>query len=152
MAKFNAQGTVLRYGTAVGTGLPVPGSDTFTAVGQIESITGPGISKAQFEVTTFDDDAKTFLSDLPEPGSLEMTLILDGALADHVAIFGDASALNRQRNWQLELNDQGDLTTPTTLDFVAEVLTWEPSFAQGEAVKVDVSLQVSGAITPTWRA
>ncbi len=152
MAKFPAQGTVVRYGAAVGTGLPAPGVDTFTAVGQLQSISGPGIAKSQFDVTTFDDLAKTFLSDLPEPGTLEFTIVLDGALTDHVAIFGDAAAQQRQRNWQVELNDQGDLTSNTILNFVAEVLSWSPSFEAGAAVVVEISCQVSGAITPTWRA
>jgi hypothetical protein len=152
MAKFAAQGVVARYGAAVGTSLPTPATDTFTDIGQIVSISGPSITKGQIEVTTFDDAAKTFLSDLSEPGTLDFTILLDTALTDHGVLFGDVSAQGRTRNFQLELPDTGALTTPTEINFVGEVLSWSPSFEQGSAISVELSVQVSGAVSQTARA
>lgn len=151
MAKYMSQGTTLAIGAAVGNqaSLPVPGSDTFTVIGQVESISGPSLEKSNVDVTDLASTAKEFLSDLPEPGSLDFSIFLDGGDTMHQTLFADAAAQARFRNVQITLNDGG--TTPTVFDMVAEVLSFSPGLEIGSAQKADLSMQVSGAVTPTWR-
>lgn len=155
MTKFASQGLILEYGTAVGASAvaaTAPGADTFTAVGQVETVGGPGIEKAQIDVTSLDDAAKTFIADLSEGGTVDFSVFLDGSFANHQVLHADAAAQDRIRNWRVTINDDATLANRTLLDFTAEILSWQPSFEVGSAVKVDVSAKVSGAITPTWHA
>ena len=151
MVQYGAQNTVIEYGADVGlpAALVAPGSDTFAAVNQVQSLTGPGLEKAEIDVTALDSTARESLSDLPTPGTVEFTIFLDGSDVGHQAIKTDADSPARARNWRITVNDAG--TTASTLDFVAEVQSWNPSFEQGAAVQVAVTLKVSGPVAETWR-
>lgn len=154
MPKYMSQGSTLALGAAVGeqSTLPAPGADTFNTLGQIESISGPSLEKANVDVTDLASVAKEFLADLPEPGTLEFSIFLDGADAQHQNLFADASAQARFRNVQITLNDHATPASRSVLDFVAEVTSYSPSLEIGAPMKVDIAMQVSGAVTATWRS
>lgn len=152
MTKFGSAGVILARGAAVGAagGLVAPGSDTFTNVAQVASISGPGNTKADIEVTDLSSAAKEFISDLPDSGSLEMTIQYDSLETTHQDLQADSAAPQRARNWRITLPDNINLTA-TTIDFVGEVTSFTWSFETASVITADLTVKVSGAATVTAR-
>lgn len=148
MAIFTGIGTVLSRGAGTNP-VPVPGSDTFNAVGQVLEISGPNVSKERVEVTSLDSVSgfKDYLSGSKDAGELQITLAWDPANAQHQGIIADAKASTAasQRNWRIVWADSGSYQ----VDFKGEVISAERSTRPNEAVTLSVTIAISGDVTET---
>ena len=114
-----------------------------TTVGEIVSISGPGVTSEPVDDTTLADSWKTFLSPgLADGGeaTLEMLFspdtVIQGKLeADMIALTPPAAVTT--------YND----TTSTTLTFSALVTAINPGATVGDKLSSSLTLKVSGPIT-----
>jgi hypothetical protein len=140
----------LYIGASTATTLPAPGSDTFTEVALVGSITPPAntMSVGFFNVLN-DADRRSVggkLGDRTVPGNL----VIDWTESTHTTMYADSIVAGGQkRNWRIVYPDAND----RQLDFVAFVSEWtEEAFDAGEDAKehrANFVLTVDGDVTVT---
>jgi len=140
----------LYIGASTAASLPVPGSDTFTEVPLLGTVTPPAnvLSTAFFNVLN-DAVRRSIggkLGDQTVPGNL----VIDWTETAHQNMYADSIVPGGQkRNWRLVYPDAND----RQLDFVAFISEWtEEAFDAGEDAKehrANFLLTVSGAVTAT---
>lgn len=144
-ANVNAK---LFMGASTAASLPAPGSDSFTEVPLLGSITPPAneLSTAFFNVLN-DPNRRSVggsLGDRTTPGNI----VLDWTESVHTAMYNDSLA-QQKRNWRIVYPDANE----RTLDFVGFVSSWtESAFDAGEEAvehRADFVITVDGAITVT---
>jgi len=151
MAIYGANVSAKLYmGASTASTLPAPGSDTFTEVPLLGSITPPAnvISVGFFNVLN-DADRRSIggkLGDRTVPGNL----VIDWTQTVHTNMYADSIvAGGRKRNWYIEYPDANN----RRLDFVAFVSEWtEEAFDAGEDAKehrASFVLTVDGDVTVT---
>lgn len=140
----------LYMGTATSTPLPAPGSDSFTVVPLLGTITPPPheISNAFFSV--LNDTSKRSVGGKKADQLCEGDLVIDWAEAVHAAMYADLQVAGGQkRNWRIIYPDSNN----RQLDFVAFLSKWteEPFDASQDAKehRAAFTLAVDGAITVT---
>lgn len=136
MAALVSQGAVLKRGDG-------GGPETFTAIGEVVSISGLGSGSAsEIDVTSLSSTAKEFLMGLEDEGSITLSLNLDTADTMQTGLRTDRAA-QTLRNFQLDLTDSG----PTTISFAAYIQTFAVSIAVDDKIGLEVTLRISGAAT-----
>ncbi len=144
MAAFIGSGTTLEIGADT-TGATAPGSDTFTTVSQVKSMSGPNFDKPLVEVTNLASSAKEYIGGLTDTGNLEIVCQFeDGDTGGQDALRGDAQASGNVRNFRVTFPDTG----ATVLDFKGEVVSYAFGSVEAEsAVEATISVKLSGAVT-----
>ncbi len=117
-------------------------SGGMTAIVQITSISGPGISQEPVDVTDLDDTWKTFVVDIPDGGEVTVELIWDPETATHVD-FIDMLADTVVTPCQIVYSDDG----AAKYAWNGWLTNFEPTANRGEALTATATIKVTGAIT-----
>jgi hypothetical protein len=141
-------GAKLYIGTSILATLPAPGSDTFTEIPLLGSVTTPNNELQGTSFVVQNDAVRRRLGGKLAEQIVEAQIVIDWASTLHVNIFNDSKLSGGQkRNWRI------DYPTGRRLDFVAYVSKWaEEALDASEEAKehrADFSLAVDGAITVT---
>ena len=119
-------------------------AETFTAIAEINSFSGPGMSRAFIDVTSLDSTGgyKEFIGGFRDGGQIQLNM--NFTLAGYVqmlADFEDDDAVN----YQVVFPDAG----ATTLDLAAFVTDLPAAVAPEEKITITVTLKVTGPIVLT---
>ena len=137
MAATESQGTIIRRGDG---GSP----ESFTAIGEIVSFSGPGGQATVIDVSNLADTAKAKLMGLKDEGSMTLSVNFDPSDSEQTSLRTDRT--NRtERNFQLVFND----TSSTRFDFAAFVLGFVVNGSVDDKVSADITLEITGDITET---
>lgn len=129
MAKTIAAGTVFKVGAVV--------------VAHLTSITPPGLTKSEIDVTDFSSLATEFLMGIPDHGEMTVDGIWSYADAGQAVLLGDANdPAAVARSFVIEFTRQAVKFT-----FNAWVKSFTPGAAVGDAYKFSSTLRVTGAVT-----
>ena len=135
---LTAQGTKLYRGT--GTGSP----ETFAAVTNLQSFSGPTTTRDEIETTTLDSTAKEYMLALKDHGEMTFDGLFVPTDTTQQDIFDDLDS-STARNWKVVFSD-----TVTTAAFAARVKNAQFSGAQNDVVKMSLTLRITGDITWTY--
>ncbi len=136
MPAIESQGTVLKRGDGAG-------SEVFTAIGRVVSISGLGNgSSTEIDITDLSSTGKEFLLGLKDEGEVTITLNLDTGDTMQTGLRTDRDS-RTLRNFELTLTDSG----PTVITFSALVKTFGIDVATEDKVPLNVTLRISGAVT-----
>ena len=114
--------------------------EAFTKVPEVGDIVSPSGDRDEINVTSHDSDAKEFLLGLADYGTCSFPMNYVPGNATHAAIIAAAQD-DDAINWKIT----DSLTAPTLeLDFAARVKGVPMNFPVDDAVKVDVTLRVTG--------
>lgn len=124
------------------------GGTSYTTIGQIQSITGPGLTRETVDVTTHDNANmwRSFIKGLKDGGELSFDILYDPVLGTHnyslglLSDFGDDSTIP---NFRLTFPDAAN----TQWTFPGIVTNFEASEPIDDALKASITIKVSG--TPT---
>lgn len=118
-------------------------NESFTAIAEINSISGPTMTRNFIDVTSLDSAGgyREFISSFRDAGTvqLNMNFTRDG-WNDMLTDFG----LSTSKNYQIVLPDSGE----TTLDFAAFV-TDLPIDISEDKITCTITLKITGAVTLT---
>lgn len=134
-------GTVLSWDIAGGT--------SYTAVGQVKDITGPGITRGDIDVSDHDsaNNYREFLPGLADGGNVTFSLGFDPANAQHIQTAGTGLMVSVEQDgciipsWTI-VNDTCAGTA--TLTFDAYVNGYTFNFPVEGEITGDLSLKVTG--------
>ena len=146
MAKVLSK-TVLSYGQGDGDTV-APGVDVFDVVGNVVSITGPEFSKDEIEHTDMDSTAKEFFGDLPNPGSVNISINRNVGNVGQEAMRTDVQGQVR-RNIRIERLDPADDAVIETADFVGEIMEWSEDSSQSAPFTATARIKITGDVTYT---
>lgn len=121
------------------------GTEVFSTIAEVKSVSGPTLSSTVIDVTNMDSQNNTreFITSLVDPGELTFMLNFLPANAGQQAVINDLKNKTR-RNYQIVWTD----TVGTTWSFAGIVTSFQPSAAQEEALSASVTVKVTGF--PTW--
>jgi hypothetical protein len=141
-------GALLYMGTSTATPLPAPGSDTFTEVPLVGSITPPPNEQSTGFFNVLNDANRRSVGGKLNDRLVEGDLVIDWTESVHVAMHNDSLA-EQKRNWRIVYPDSGG----RQLDFVGFVSKWaEEAFSASDEAKehrASYTITVDGAITVT---
>lgn len=119
-------------------------SGVFTAIAEINSITGPGMTRDFIDVTSLDSTGgyREFIAGFRDGGtvSLNMNFTVDGFEQMRLDFVSDDSI-----NYQIVLPDTGE----TTLDFAGFVTDLPLTVTPDDKVTVDVTIKITGEVSLT---
>ncbi len=119
-------------------------AETFTAIAEINSITGPGMTRDFIDVTSLDSTAgyREFIAGFRDGGTvvLNMNFTRNGYEDMRLDFVSDDSV-----NYQIVLADTG----ATTLDFAAFVTDLPMNITPDDKITVDVTLKITAEVTLT---
>ena len=115
---------------------------SFTTVGNVVNITGPGGSASVIDVTNLSSTAKEKLMGLPDEGQITMELNYDPDNAQHQQIRNARKARTRLE-FRITLTD----ATATILQFFGYVLGFQLRVAVDQAVKASLTVEIDGSVT-----
>lgn len=144
MAKVLSK-TRLSYGQGDGNTVD-PGADTFDIVSNQVSVTGPEFSKDDIEHTDMDSPGKEFFGDLPNPGSVNLTMNRNIGNVGQAAMRADAQA-QQLRNIRLERLNPADSSVLETADFKGETMEWSEDSSQAAPFTATARIKISGTVT-----
>lgn len=140
----------LKMGASIADPLPAPGSDTFTDVPLLGSVTPPPneLTTAFFNVQN--DGARRSVGGKLGDQVSEGNVVIDWTQTVHQNMYADSKvAGGRKRNWQIIYPDANG----RQLDFVGFISAWsEEPFDAGEDAKehrANFTLTIDGVITVT---
>lgn len=152
---LKSQGTHIYFYDTSGT----PALRKLTFPTTLPSLSGGAAS--QIDTTTLDElVAKTFIAGLAEPGSIALPFNFDPDEVSHRSLY----ALKGQNVDFIVLFSDGNAaptyvadaivppTTRTSLTFNAAVLDVSIEAGGNDVVRGSLQLQISGAVTPHWKA
>jgi hypothetical protein len=151
MAYYGANVNAFLYiGASTATTLPAPGSDSFTEVPLLGSITPPANELTTAFFNVLNDANRRSVGGKLNDRICEGSLVIDWTLTPHTNMYADSIVAGGQkRNWRIVYPDAND----RQLDFVAFVSNWtEEAFDAGEDAKehrATFTLTVDGAVTVT---
>jgi len=119
-------------------------SEAFTSIAEVNSISGPTMSRDFIDVTSLDstDGYREFIGGFRDGGqlTLNMNFTRDGFEQMRLDFEDDDSI-----NYQIVLPDAGN----TTLDFAAFVTDLPLTITPDDKVTVDVTMKITGHVTLT---
>lgn len=119
-------------------------SESFTAIAEVNSITGPNKSRETIDVTSLDSVGgyKEFIGSFRDAGevTLNMNFTFDG-----YNDMNDDFELDTLTNYQIVLPDTGN----STFEFAALVSALGLAVPMDDKVTADVTLKISGQVTLT---
>lgn len=137
MAGIDGFGTELRRGDG-------GGPEVFTAIGESTNISGPGLAREAYDVTTHQspEQWREFIGGLKDGGEVTLDLNYDPAQHDDlVADFDDEDP----RNYKVVF----PVTPVATWSFKAVMTGFEPSAPHDDKLAASVTFKVSGKPTLT---
>lgn len=129
---------------AAGTIIAVTINANFATIPGVEGIPEFGPQKSQYENTALNDTAKTFNTDIPDPGELQLAGSWDSKQATHAYLLAAAAAQGSPEAFKVTFHS-GALST-----FSAHVLSFRTSAGKGADEKFMMHLKLTGA--PTYTA
>lgn len=117
-------------------------SESFNAIGDVLSISGPDGQAQEIDTTNLDSAAKEFLMGLPDNGSITVEMNYDPADAQQAGLLTDRNN-QTQRNFEIVFSDPGT----TTFSFAAFVTQWATASAVDDVSKLSSTLRVTGIVT-----
>jgi hypothetical protein len=121
------------------------GTEVFTAIAEVKSLSGPNLSAAVIDVTNMDSTNRTreFITSLIDPGELTFQINFLPGNVGQKGIFNDMVAGTR-RNYKITWSDAAG----TTWTFAGLVTSFQPSSALEEALSASLTVKVTGL--PLW--
>lgn len=119
-------------------------SGQYTAIAEINSITGPSMSRSSIDVTSLDstDGYREFISGFRDAGEVVLNMNFTRETYEQMRLdFEDDDS----HNYQIVLPDTGE----TTLDFAAFVMNLPLSIPFEDKITVDVTLKITGPVDLT---
>lgn len=160
MASVKTQGTKLYFVDTLTSSVPA-----IVELSCPTGITGLGGAADQIETTCLSATTdRTYVGGLGNPGQVSVPFNLDPTAASHQMLF-DLKDAGTVTNWLAALSD--GTTAPTTVNssdkivapagrtsigFDAYIADVSIDIATNEIVRGTLTLQRSGAVTPTWKA
>lgn len=114
---------------------------SFSAVGNVTGIKGPGGSASVIDVTNLDSLAKEKLMGLPDEGQITVDLNYDPDNAQHIQL-RNARRTRTRLEFKIQLTD----STNTNLVFYAYVMGFSMDIGVDKQVTISVTLEVDGAV------
>jgi len=132
---FSGVGTVFNRGDG-------ESDEEFTAIAEINSISGPNLSRDTIDVTSLDSTGgyKEFIAGFRDGG--EITLEMNFTLAGYTDMKDDFES-DDTVNYQIVLPDTG----ATTFDFAALVTALGVGIPNNDKVTCSVTIKISGQVT-----
>jgi len=117
-------------------------NESFTAVAEVNSISGPSMSRAFIDVTSLDSAGgyREFISAFRDPG--EVSLVMNFTHQGYEDMKDDFDT-DTSVNYQIVLPD----SAATTLEFAAYVTDLPLDVPLDDKITINVTLKVSGAIS-----
>lgn len=114
----------------------------FTALAEVNSITGPSMSREQIDVTSLDSTGgyREHIGGFRDGG--EITLNMNFTRANYVTLVGEFED-DDSRNMQIVFPDSGE----TTLDFAGIVTDLPISIPTDDKITLDVTIKVTGEVS-----
>lgn len=115
---------------------------SYTAIGEINSIDGPNMSRETIDTTALDTSGgyRTFIPSFRDAGELNMEMNFTLDTYDDLKLDFEASAI---RYWQVVFPDTGS----TTLEFGGYVTSLGTAISTDDKVTASVTIKISGAVT-----
>jgi predicted secreted protein len=117
-------------------------SETFTAIAEVNSIDGPGMTRDTIDTTSLDTAGgfRTYITGFRDGGdvTLVMNFTRDGYEAMRIDFTTDDSV-----NYQIVLPDEG----ATTLDFAGRVTDLPMSIVPDDKITMTVTIKITGEVT-----
>lgn len=140
MTKIHAFGTTIGWDSAGGT--------SYTDIGQVSSITGPGLSRETIDVTTHDSASwwREFIKSLKDGGEVSFDIMYDPVLGTHdysTGLLSDFADDDTVAAWRLVFPDAAN----TTWTFPGIITGAESSEAIDDVLKMSITIKVAGAPT-----
>jgi len=132
-AAIDAQGTTIGRGDG-------GGSEVFTTIPEIATINGPSGSAAVLDVTSLSSTAKEKRMGLPDEGQITLSGFFVPTNAQHTGLRTDRNA-QTLRNFVITFSEA------STASFAAYVTNFSTSVGVDDTTKLDVTLEISGAVT-----
>lgn len=119
-------------------------SSNYVAVAEVNSISGPNMSRATIETTSLDTTGgyRTFVTSFRDAG--EVVLSCNFSRDNYQAFLTDFQSEDLAY-WQIVFQDTGN----TTFEFAAYVTNLGSSVSTEDKVTMDVTLKISGQMTMT---
>lgn len=127
-------GTLLKISTSSPT--------SFSTIRGVEGFQGPTASKPDIDVTAIDDSAAQFVAGIPDYGNVTFDLFWDPAETTHQNLKTAFDTVGSTTYFQIVASDDGAATG----EFQGEVKGWEHDFSKGAALKVKVTVKLSGSL------
>jgi hypothetical protein len=128
----------------IGVALSKKSGTSTTAVAAVTSINGVAIARETNDVTDLDDTWRQHQASLKDGGEVSFMAYFDPDEASHESLFSDFTSASTQ--YQIEYPGTQSLTQ--TFDAVIQSLA--PSASVGEAMSLEGTLRVTGAVTSTF--
>lgn len=138
----SAQGTKLLIGDDAGST-----STSYTELADVETGSGPSETNTFIDVTNHASSAIERIASLNDPGTLSLTISFQPDAVTHGAGSSGLRGLLRNQT-KRKFRVKYPSTFGTQIDeFVGWVSSFNPSWPTADALRADVELQLSGAIT-----
>lgn len=119
-------------------------SESFTAISEVKTFSGPGGSASVIDVTSLESTAKEKRMGLADEGQLQFTINYIPSDATHAAL-RTARANRTETNFRMVFTDAGAMQW----DFAAFVTGFAVSGGVDAVVEAQVTLEITGIITET---
>lgn len=136
MAGIGTQGTTIE----VDTGLP--GTPTFTIIGNATGWSGPSFTRNEIDVTALDSVAKEYILGLKDPGEFSIDVNVDKSDPGQEFLWE-----NLNLNTPIAVKLTFPVTPPDGFAFLALVMNFETSGNADDKVDGTISLRVTGDVT-----
>ncbi len=145
MAKLTGVSATLKIGTADDGGATASGSETFTDIGAVRTISGPSGSKPEIDVTDLASSGKEFLAGIPDYGQVNFTGFHDETEATQTTVWGDFNDATSShiRNYQITFNDG------TIYNFQGFIQELSHNVESESGIEWNGAVRVSGGLTRT---
>jgi len=119
-------------------------SETFNAVSEVNSITGPTKSRGTIDVTSLDSTGgyREFIASFRDAGTVVLNM---NWTRDGFDDLNDDFESDSTRNFQIVMPDTGE----TTFDFAAYVTDINQGIPFDDKITMDVTLKITGQVTLT---
>lgn len=125
-----------------------PNADAWKVICGITDFSGPTASRGEIDVTTLCSTAKEYELDIPDYGTLTLNgLSLPGS--ESHSLLDDLFRTAEKTRFRITLVDDGMGNGAVTMEFDARVSGKPLTAAQGDVLKVSITLRLSGDIETT---
>jgi hypothetical protein len=131
---FAVAGTLLQYANS--------SPWTFSTIRGVEGFSGPTATKPDIDVTAIDDTAAQSIDGTPDYGQVTFDLFWDPAETNHQLLKDDFDVVGAVAYFKVIYADTG----AAVATFQGNVKGFEWDHSKGNAVKVKVTVKLSGAV------